>query len=269
MLLLLLACADSADSGADKDPIDSPHTLDSDTGADTGTPDDTGDSPVDSAETGGDTGETADTGEPTDTTETAETGDSEDGGEPDAREGVTFSIPLAGASITEPAGVGSIFATYIADIALLTAATDIGGGDITLLSGWSLEGSRPPAQDPCAPTWSATGDFSSDPSFAVSGGETTLSVSGIAASLSDVELGGTWSSDGSTLLDVRLSGLLDTRDLDSLFGGEEGAICDLMSSFGAVCEACPDGEDFCLQFTFEDMTGFQESFTLVEVSSGC
>ena len=72
----------------------------------------------------------------------------------------------------------------------------------------------------------------------------------------------------------RMAGLLDARDLagvlvdNGLIEEEDpGAVCDLIATFGVLCEACSDGEDYCLSIYVDQITAMEEDQTLLSVET--
>ncbi|MFN7142401.1 MAG: Ig-like domain-containing protein [Myxococcota bacterium] len=184
--------------------------------------------------------------------------------------GKTFALDLAGARIVEPAGIGSVLSSYLTQDILVGVDT-VSATEINMTGAIGKEDASPPAQDFCTPTIDfPVADFDEQPFFQIGPQTTTLSVAGYSIEIGNLEITGTFASDASYFGGGTLSGTIDTRPLAPLLddSGDEGAICDLAVSFGAVCEACPsDGEPFCLTLVADQIVAVEvEGTSLSEVA---
>ncbi len=179
--------------------------------------------------------------------------------------GRTYAVNIADATIVDPPGIGSLLGAYLTQQILLgvESATET---ELEILGALSVEDTT--TQDYCLATIDfPTADFSGNPDFAIGPTDLTMAVSGYTLTISQFEVSGTFASDGTYFDDGVVAGSIDTRPLDPLIGGGEGAICDLVGSFGASCSACPgDGEFFCLGLRAEDVYGEEVSGALVPVA---
>lgn len=191
--------------------------------------------------------------------------------------GRTYALDLAGARILEPAGVGSVLTSYLTQD-ILVGITAVSSTEINMIGAIGAEGANPPEQDYCDPSIPfPVADFDEQPYFQIGPQTTTLAVAGFALEIVNLEITGTFAADASYFAGGTLAGVIDTRPLAPLLGedGDEGAICDLAVSFGAVCSACPsDGEPYCLtlvadQIVAEEVAG--ETLVVVAGSdcTGC
>ena len=183
--------------------------------------------------------------------------------------GRTYVANLAEARIVEPAGIGSVLTSYLTQDILL-GVERIEGASIRMIGAMGAEDSAPPRQELCDPSIPfPVADWSEAPFFRIGPQTTTLSIAGYAIDLEDLEVTGTFSSDGSYFAGGTLTGIIDTRPLAPLLddSGDEGAVCDLAINFGAACEACSvDGETFCLTLVADQITALEvEDTTLREV----
>jgi hypothetical protein len=181
--------------------------------------------------------------------------------------GNTYELDLAAARIVQPDGIGSVLSSYLTQ-SILIGVSDVTSTEIQMLGAIGKEKVSPAEQDYCDPTIDfPAADFSAQPFFTIGPQTTTLSVAGYNIEIGDLEITGTFKSDGSAFAGGTLAGTIDTRPLDPLVGDEEGAICELAGSFGAACEACSsDGEPFCLSLVADQITAEEVSgLTLVEV----
>ena len=197
---------------------------------------------------------------------------------PDILETRTYALDLAGARILEPAGVGSVLTSYLTQ-SILVGVVSADATKIQMLGAIGKEDVTPPEQDYCDPSIDfPEADFTAQPYFQIGPQDTTLAVAGLALEIGDLEITGTFAADGTYFAGGTLAGVIDTRPLAPLLGddsGDEGAICDLAISFGAVCEACPaDGEPYCLSLVADQIQALEvEGETLVVVAgsdcTGC
>lgn len=153
---------------------------------------------------------------------------------------------------------------------MLLGVVDDDGASIGLRLGVAVEGVSPPEQDLDVGTVDFTADASSSPYFEVSGESASLALSDVTVDVSDIEVSGTFAADGSDIGGLRLSGLVDTRGLVPLVdeAGAPDTICDLVTGFGESCVTCPDGTDYCLRLTIEDVPATEVRGLSVEASSG-
>lgn len=184
----------------------------------------------------------------------------------------TYALNLREARIVEPAGVGSILGTYLTQDILVGIET-VDNSKIQMIGAIGVEGASPPVQDYCTSSIPfPEADFAAQPYFQIGPQTTTLAVAGLEIVIGDLEITGTFASDGSYFTGGTLGGTIDTRPLVPLLDpeGEPGSICDLAASFGAVCGTCPeDGEPYCLTLVADQIEALQvEGESLVEVAAG-
>jgi len=172
-----------------------------------------------------------------------------------------FHLDLASATFTEPPGIGSLLAIYLADVYLVAHVSSLVQGNnsadifmaVTDLSGGVF------VQDLCDETISLSeGAFWNDPNLHVEFAEFPIAVDAYTCSIYDVEIGWTFAANGNALFDGVFEGEFDTRCLDPLIdpGAGEGAACDLLASLGIGCIPCSNsGEPFCLVMAAEAMEG--------------
>jgi hypothetical protein len=89
-------------------------------------------------------------------------------------------------------------------------------------------------------------DFADNPAFRAGPNLLSVPTAGGDLTIEDLLITATFNADATSLLDIDITGLLDTRPIDVMLGQNEGDVCALASTFGDTCEACGDGEDFCL-----------------------
>ena len=168
--------------------------------------------------------------------------------------GNDYFLDLGSATFTEPPGVGSLLAQYIADVYVImhVDAIDEGAGTIDIYGGIVDKEGNDYVQDLCTPTLGMTetepGQWD-NPYMQIGPTDFHIAIEGYDADIIDLRIGGSFTADGSTLVGGTFDGQMDTRVLDELIdpGADEGAACDLLGSLGIECEECPDGSGpFCL-----------------------
>ncbi|MSQ03344.1 MAG: hypothetical protein EXR71_15870 [Myxococcales bacterium] len=158
-----------------------------------------------------------------------------------------YDFDVANATIEEPSGLESVLSSNINQSVLMEVAY-ADAASLDFLVGLSIA-DDPTVQDYCTATTTVEGaSFVENPSFDVGPTELSMVVAGYAVYLTDVYFSGTFAADMSEITDGSIAGVLDTRPLDDLAGGKEGAVCQLAAMMGgASCVACADGEEFCLE----------------------
>ncbi len=112
-------------------------------------------------------------------------------------------------------------------------------------------------QDECVATTSFTGgSVNENGSFEIGPEDYRIRVHMIDAVMYRTTLTGTFSSDGSGFENATLAGLLDVRELIALFYYEPDVICQMASTYGIECLACPtDEQAYCVEVMAEDFVG--------------
>lgn len=166
--------------------------------------------------------------------------------------GDTFALDIVSGEWVKPAGVGDLIASQLGETQILMSPSAITGSTIEAIVAIGSAN----AQDLCSPTIDLPPAAWDDPTFSLSTPLLPLSVSGFTIAIEDVELSGSFASDGSRIEGGLLSGSVDTRPLGEAFGlgtGED-AVCDLVSVFGVPCIPCSDGSgDYCLELSIENV----------------
>lgn len=189
---------------------------------------------------------------------------------PESLVGRTYAVALGEARFVKPEGVGSLLGGLLTQDILIgvTAASDT---EINMMGALSEEGSL--NQDRCEPSieFPVAADFTEAPFFSINADELALTVADFNVAINDFTLSGTFAADGSYMGGAVLAGLLDARDLvEALIGGgilEEGSdassVCDLISAFSVSCEACSDGEEYCLSIHVDQIMAEETGSELV------
>ncbi len=173
-----------------------------------------------------------------------------------------WSLDLASARFIDAEGLGDIVANFLQN-ALLLGVTEAGADSFTLAIA-KTEGGE---QDPCSrTTFFPTADFSESPYWELSGTDVVIAVNEVELHLSDMDVAGTFSSDGSAMAGVTFTVTGDARDAGDWLGVEADVICELAEGIGAPCEPCGDGEVYCGTVIASDLdaTAVGEPIAIIE-----
>ena len=116
------------------------------------------------------------------------------------------------------------------------------------------------------PTWDfPVADFSDQPLLAATAPRVDVEFQGVAVTIYDFSLEGTFAADGSQLGGGVVRGVGDTRNMGVFIGNDDpGALCDLAESMHSECIACPDGFRYCLEMEAHSVDGsLVQGLTLV------
>lgn len=162
--------------------------------------------------------------------------------------GSSWIMDVQAGTFAEPAGVGSVLASYLEAEPMLFEITQSQQGSVNLRVGGSTGGE----QDTCVLTEVELADVSGS-RVSVTDEVRVFALEGAELTLEDFRLSGTLNSSGWS--EVTLEADLDTRPLGPLVdeSGDPGALCELMVGFGATCEPCADGTPYCLPLLVEDI----------------
>jgi hypothetical protein len=184
--------------------------------------------------------------------------------------GNTYVVSLEGARFVKPAGVGSLLLGMLEQDILLGV---VSVSDTEIEMNGALSETTSSAQDRCEPSidFPDAADFTGAPFFSIGPQDTTLSAGGYDVAISQLQIAGDFTSDGSQIGGAILSGEIDARDLvGALVGGglleeeDPDAVCDLIGTFGVACETCAsDGADYCLAIYVDQITANADDQTLV------
>lgn len=182
--------------------------------------------------------------------------------------GSSYLLDLKDARVTEPAGVGDLLASNLDGVDIYVNVTDLSDTKVKMIGAMGNPDAASPTQDWCSRTIDfPEADFSAAPHFELGGeGKTTISVAGYAVDIQNLHIAGDFSADGSYFGGGTLSGTIDTRPLDqALMEGDEGAICNLAGSIGATCQACDDGQPFCLTLKADSITAAKTDIAITPI----
>ena len=186
--------------------------------------------------------------------------------DPEELVGVTWSMEMLEADWQEPAGAEALILLYFSAPALLGVRhaddqmIDVMGAAGVLDGLGNLE-------QAAGSTWNfPPADFTTSPFFSSDATLVTLVYDGVAIPVHNAHLEATIAPDGEGISGGKLSGLGHTRDLGGLLaaGDDPDALCNLAAGLGVVCEACPDGGEYCLPLSATRIHGERiEGLTLI------
>jgi hypothetical protein len=168
----------------------------------------------------------------------------------------TYAVDLSSATFTDPAGI-SDYISQALTVPLLLGVQSTTATSIDMMGALGDDSSGTTVQDFCTSTFDfPSGDYSAAPAFSVGPSAITLSVGGYGVTVYDFVVTGTFAADLSGFSGGTIDGLIDTAPLASLVGGTDpGTVCGYAAIFGASCEACPDGSEYCLHMAATDVSG--------------
>ncbi len=163
----------------------------------------------------------------------------------------TYVLGLGDATWNAPAGMEILLPTLGLDTASLMAYVEDVNVDKELLYMVGAIGfedrTGTVVQYPCAePARFPEADFSDNPLFEAGPGELRLDTDFGDVPLYDLYFYGTFSADGSQIQDMRVTALLDVRNIE--YSGLSG--CDIVGLF-VTCEPCPDSAVECVYIDAE------------------
>lgn len=183
--------------------------------------------------------------------------------------GLTSVILFENVNFTQPENIGPIIAGYL-DIPLLVGVLGAGTDsvDVVAAQGYfhNVNGYMQRINEP---SWTfGQVDLDGNAYFSGQVAEIDFGDSNLSIPVHDFSLSGTFAPDGSHFAGGTIGGQVDSRFMAPMFGQTDpGYPCELMTSLGAECEACPDGEIYCLTLLGEDIVSTPvPDLTLVEVT---
>jgi len=150
--------------------------------------------------------------------------------------GRVYDLDLTQGVWAEPQGVGEVLNTVITgDISLhfMPSAIDTDGGTIDFI-GAAPDPTNPNAQDPKATPLLACDATWTEPHFEASADSLPIAVAGFDVGISNLEVKGDFSVDGSRIEIEAVGGEIDTRELPTTFGD----LCTLAQGYGVSCSVC-------------------------------
>jgi len=159
--------------------------------------------------------------------------------------GTTYLVDLAAGRWVEPVGIGPLIGLLLEGGVFLDAQT--ADPDLSFLT--AAEDPATGLQDMCIETnGTAPVPFVDNPYFVLNPLLVEIDVDGAGMVLDQGVMTGSFSPDAGYIDGVVLEGIIDSRPLVPLIGGNDDYdVCDLVMTFGVSCTACPlDGVPVCL-----------------------
>lgn len=160
-----------------------------------------------------------------------------------------WEADVSAGTFTEPPGANAWIQPYLtSDLQATVVNGRVGEIDIRLAE------SALGVQELCTPTLDfANTPWLENPRFELAPGDLPFTAGGTPIVLNDAVLSGMFSPDGSTILETRLEGELDTRPFVPLIGGiDDTQVCQALGGM-PPCTACLDGTgSYCINLVIED-----------------
>lgn len=188
-----------------------------------------------------------------------------------ALSGRSYLLRVEQTRVVEPPGAGQMLASDIASVFLLVQVTSATATDLSMFAAPVLAGFDD-RQDYCDPSIPfRVSDFSGSPHFTVSGhGQYQIGLSGGGTlPIQNVSLSGDFSPDGVYFGGAVLQGTIDTRAALT----NPGELCKNAATLGVQCQACDDGEPYCLNLRADSITATEATAEVLEIEgdncAGC
>ncbi len=166
----------------------------------------------------------------------------------------TYVVTVPATNWSKPKGIGSDVGAFVPRFAFtITGSTET---QVDLLVGTAID----TAQDTCTPTSSFTGSSETYPAVRIGPQDFRARVVNdidaenpivVYATLYDLEFVDILPTDVAPAEDGVLRGVIDTRELYSLFSQlpdpTPDTVCAASAAFEAPCTACRDGEPYCIE----------------------
>ncbi len=170
--------------------------------------------------------------------------------------GKTFTMDLLQARFVAGDEVSATAATLF-DRNLLATILGLEGDWLRLRIGVARE-DDPESQDFCARTVDLpAADVTHLPWFHLLTDELQFGAYAADMSLYQLQVSGTFASDGSAIGGLAMTTVVDSRDIADLISGQTAdSLCEIMGNLYIPCEPCPtDGHSYCFDLSFEDLSG--------------
>lgn len=182
--------------------------------------------------------------------------------------GRTYSFRISDSTITEPAFLDFVADSYLT-VPILLGVVAADESQIDFLGALGEQDDRGVyTQYEGVPTWDfPPADFSEAPYFDAASEGIVIMYGDVPIPIEDFTLSGTLSADGTRIEEGRATGLGDSRYLGILMVGDDdpNAACEIAEAAGVYCEACSDGEPYCLYIVAEHITAtYQPGLVLEE-----
>ena len=173
--------------------------------------------------------------------------------DPSTLVGNTYLLDVASANYLTPPGIGALLGQNISD-PLLLGVSSAASNTLDLIAARGTFDESGLTEQVNGIIELDSEDYLQNPYF-----ETTTSAglslpfATLNLPLFDFTISGTFSSDGSEIIELALSGLVDTRELGPAMSPDmdEYSICSMLQASGTICQSCPDGEMLCTDISAE------------------
>lgn len=179
--------------------------------------------------------------------------------------GRTWSFNLSDGTITDPAILEILLGDQLAPGLLGMPAVGPGTVDLRLAS-FDTRATEP-QQDYCLATADVEGASYDEGAVHATEPELWISlIDGDPVPVYNLDFAAVWSEDGASYSGGTLNGELDARHVAVWLDMDGDELCELADGFGFPCSTCPDGEEYCVRMTVEDIAGDEVPTTLIEVT---
>lgn len=183
---------------------------------------------------------------------------------PDHLVGRTWEFSLADGTITEPSALEALLGDELVPGLLGAAAAGPGTVDLRIAADDLYDAVA--HQDYCLATADVDGAAYDDGAVLATAPEVWVTlIEGDPVPVYNLDFSGVWSEDGASFEGGTLQGELDARYVSEWIGFEPDDLCSFLPIIGTSCEACPDGEAYCVFLRVEDLAGAEVETTLIEV----
>ena len=172
--------------------------------------------------------------------------------------GQTYVFDLREGTWDQPVGAGALLVNFIEADILMGIENHTGTNIDPLLTVAEVDSSE---QDMCFPTIGGVVDvnFTQNPFFEIEPVDVNISISGYPLNVQQFELSGIFQADGLGFEHGHLFGYIDARTLESVTSFTAPQICSLLEGFGAACQTCGDGQDYCFTLEVSNLSGVATS----------
>lgn len=179
------------------------------------------------------------------------TGTMGDPPDPSVLDGAAYAYDLGNAEWVEPPGGENVFGYLFDDIRFLMGIQEVTDDTLDGILGLgNVSNSGEVTQDPCFVTMDfPPAPYDTAPYFSFGPADVSVEYRGQALTLHDTVLSGAFTEDGDEVLEGRLRGQLDLRDL-----GDGEQYCEYISYIGIDCTTCgSDGEPVCVDLDAQEV----------------
>jgi hypothetical protein len=179
--------------------------------------------------------------------------------------GLVYNLNIAEGTWVQPAGLGPVIASFLGDYELLVSPVSVGAKTITMMGGVAEGG----VQNVCAVTIDFPPAGFANPFFQLQTELLPLVVADNVVNITNLELAGAFSPDGTRIQGAVMKGKIDSRPLAEAFGfgTTDDAGCTALAAFQVECEECDNGEGpYCVTINIEDLEALAEDTVLIPIT---